>query len=163
MTALSLPALQRLAPLAPVALRIVAGAVFMAYGWQKLTVMGASTFGSDMLGGLGLPAPVALGYLVTWLELVGGAMLIIGLLSRVLAVVFTLELVAAIALVKLDLGFIAAAGAPLPGSSFDLAVIAALLGVALLGPGRPSVDHAVGLEGTEPVAEPAPARHATRA
>lgn len=160
MTALSLPALHRLAPLAPVVLRIMAGAVFVAYGWQKLTVMGASTFGSDMLGGLGLPAPVALGYVVTWLELVGGVLLIVGLLSRVLAVVFALELLAAIALVKVDLGFIAPAGAPLPGSSFDLAVIAALVGVALLGPGRPSVDHALGIEGTTPVAAPV-ARAAT--
>jgi uncharacterized membrane protein YphA (DoxX/SURF4 family) len=60
------------------------------------------------------------------------------------------QLAVATLLVKVDLGLIAPSGAPLPGAELDLALIAALVGVVLLGPGRPSVDHAVGIETTQP-------------
>lgn len=150
MSMLSLPGLHRFAPHAPVVVRVIVGAVFVAYGWQKLTVMGPAAFGSNMLGELGLPAPVVLGHLVTWLEVVGGLLLIAGLLTRVLALVFTAQLLVAMALVKSDLGFIAPADAALPGMSFDLALVAGLMAIVVLGPGRPSVDHAIGIEETAP-------------
>ncbi|MGI9016707.1 MAG: DoxX family membrane protein [Euzebya sp.] len=42
--------------------------------------------------GLGVPAPVAAGYAVTFVELIGGALLIVGLLSRLSAVLIALAL-----------------------------------------------------------------------
>lgn len=44
--------------------------------------MGPANFGGDMLAGLGIPAPVALGYVVTFAELIGGLLLVVGLLTR---------------------------------------------------------------------------------
>ncbi len=38
-------------------------------------------------------------------------------------------------------------GAPLPGGVLDLALLSVAVGVVLLGPGRLSLDHAVGIEG----------------
>ena len=148
---LSLPFLRPLAPYAPVVLRVIVGAVMAAHGWQKLTAMGPATFGENMLAGLGVPAPVLTGWLVTLVELVGGVALVVGAFTRVAAILLASVLAGAVALVKLDLGLIAEMGSPMPGAELDLALIAGAIGVALLGPGTPSVDHATGIEGTVPV------------
>ena len=77
--------LRRLIPAVPVVLRVVIGAVLALDGWQKLTQMGPATSGESMLGGLGLPTPVALGWAVSLIELVGGIALIVGLGTRIAA------------------------------------------------------------------------------
>jgi putative oxidoreductase len=156
---LSIPAVHRLAPAAPVVLRVVVGALMTLHGWQKLTEMGPATFGGGMLTDLGVPAGVAMGWIVTSIELVGGLLLVLGLLSRLTSIVVGLVLAGAIVLVKTDLGIIAPMGAMLPGAELDLALLAGLVGVFLLGPGRPSLDHALGIEAAVPSAEPTgPAR-----
>ncbi|MGH7317791.1 MAG: DoxX family protein [Candidatus Rokuibacteriota bacterium] len=145
MKAITLSPLGRMAIAAPVVLRVVTGIVMAAHGWGKLSA-GAAAFGNDMLAPLGIPAPVVVAYLQSFAELIGGVFLVVGFLSRIAAVVETTILVLAILLVKVDIGLIAAPGAPLPGAELDLALIAGLVGVMLLGPGRPSVDHALGVE-----------------
>ena len=57
-------------------------------------------------------------------------------------------LAVATVLVKVDLGLLSMAGADLPGAELDLALIALAVGVVLLGPGRWSLDHVLGLETT---------------
>lgn len=143
---LSFPALQRFAPAAPVVLRVVVGVVMATHGWQKLTVTGPTAFGESMLTDLGVPLPVLFGWIVTLVELVGGVLLVAGLFARVAAGAVTAVLVGATVLVKLDLGLIAPAGGALPGAELDLALIAGALGVLLLGPGKPSLDHVAGIE-----------------
>lgn len=155
MHALSIPALRRLAPAAPVVLRVVIGGVMALHGWQKLTQMGPATFGESMVADLGLPAPVAIGWVVTLIELVAGSLLVLGLFTRLSAVLVTLVLLGATVLVKPDLGIIAPTGAMLPGAELDLALIAGALGVIVLGPGRPSLDHGIGIEREVPVLAPA--------
>jgi putative oxidoreductase len=59
---LSIPFVQRLAPAAPVLLRVVVGTVMAAHGWQKLTEMGPAMFGQSMVADLGIPAPVLVGW-----------------------------------------------------------------------------------------------------
>jgi putative oxidoreductase len=145
MRAASLSPLGRQAAIAPVVLRVIAGAIMAAHGYQKL-MGGPANFGNQVLEPLGVPFPVVVGYLQTFAELIGGILLVVGLLSRLAAAVLAVILVLAIFLVKLDLGLIAESGAPLPGAELDLALIGALIGVLVLGPGRPSVDHAAGLE-----------------
>lgn len=146
MHALSLPALRRFTPAVPVVLRVVVGAVMALHGWQKLTQMGPAMFGESMIGGLGLPAPVALGWIVTLIELVGGIALVVGLATRVSALLLGVVLAGATILVKPDLGIIAPMGSQLPGAELDLALLAGLLAVAVLGPGRPSLDHGLKVE-----------------
>lgn len=122
------PPVHRLAELAPLVLRLLVGLVFVVHGWQKLTA-GPSGF-AGMLTGLGVGAPELTAWLVTIAELVGGALLLIG----------------AIVLVKADLGIIAAEGTMMPGAELDIALLAGLTTLLLLGPGRICVDHAVGIE-----------------
>ncbi len=150
MRALSLAPLARLASLAPLAVRVIVGIIMAAHGLQKLTG-GPANFGQNVLGGLGVPLPVLMGYVVTFAELIGGILLIVGLLSRLAALVITIDLVVAILLVKVNLGLISSQGSP-PGAELDLALIAGLLVILLAGPGKLSLDYALGLD-RDPITE----------
>lgn len=136
----------RLAPWAPTVLRVTLGVIMAVHGWQKLTGMTPAGFGNNMLDGLGIPGPVAVAWIVTLIELVGGIALIVGFGTRIAAALIGVVLIGATLLVKLDIGLIAGQGAPLPGAELDLALIALAVGVIALGPGRWSVDRATGNE-----------------
>jgi len=146
MTALGLPALHRLTHPAPLALRLALGLVFVVHGWSKLSAGPAGPAGfSGMLTGLSVPAPGLLAWLVTIAELVGGAMILVGLLTRLATLPLIATMIGAIALVKIDLGVIAAPG-PMPGAEVDIALLGGLVALLLLGPGRLSLDHVMGIE-----------------
>jgi putative oxidoreductase len=144
MRTLSLSPLARLAALAPLSARVIVGIIMFAHGLQKL-LGGPANFGGA-LEGMGVPLPVLMAFVVTLVEVVGGLLLIIGLLSRLSALLLTIDLVVAILLVKLSIGLIAPPGGPGAGAELDLALIAGLLVVLFAGPGRLSVDHALGIE-----------------
>lgn len=146
MNPLALSSASRFADVGPLALRLLAGIVMTAHGAQKLFEVGPAKFGSTLLADLGVPAPVFFGYVVTFVELIGGILLIIGLLSRLASLVLAFDLIVAIVLVKLEIGLIAAMGSPMPGAELDLSLIAAFLGVLFVGPGRFSVDYLLGLD-----------------
>lgn len=141
---LSLTPVHRLHALAPLALRLGVGLVFFLHGLQKLT-NGPSGF-AGMLTGLGVGAPGLIAWLVTIAELVGGGLLLIGLLTRLATLPLIATMIGAILLVKADLGVIAPPDSPMPGAELDIALLAGLVALLLLGPGRISVDHAVGIE-----------------
>lgn len=144
MNALALAPLSRLPALAPLIVRLTVGTIMAAHGWQKL-VGGPGNFG-QFLGQLGVPLPGLMAYVVTLVELLGGVLLILGLLSRLAALLLTINLTVAILLVKVNVGLIAPpeAGA---GAELDLALIAGFLTVLLLGPGKLSLDRMLGLDG----------------
>ncbi len=141
--------LGRLAGLTPVVVRVIVGFMMFAHGVDKLSggAAGISEFG-EFLSSAGLPAGLLLAWFVTLLELVGGAMLVLGLLSRVIAGLMTVELLVAITLVTGARGLLS--GEQGVGFERDLAYIAGFLVVLLLGPGRPSLDHLVGFEEASP-------------
>src|SRR5215210_4432780 len=157
MRTLSLSPVARLAGLAPLVVRVIVGVIMFAHGLQKLTQMGPGNFGGQMLAGLGVPLPELMGYVVTFVELVGGILLIVGLFSRIAALSLTIDLVVAILLVKLNVGLIAPQGSG-AGAELDLALIAGLLVVLLAGPGKLSVDHTLGLESDLVADEPSSRR-----
>jgi len=86
-------------------------------------------------------------YVVTFVELIGGVLLIVGLLSRLAALLLAIDLVVAVLLVKINIGLLSPADGSGVGYELDLALIAGLLVVVLAGPGRLSVDQALGYEG----------------
>lgn len=139
-----MPAFNRLARLAPLVLRVVVGVVMAYHGWTKLAA-GPDQFAAGLLVPKGIPAPMLTAWLVTLIELVGGSLLVVGLLTRLATLPLVANLIGAIVLVKADIGLIAprAGGA---GMELDLTLVAGLVAVALLGPGRPSLDHALGIE-----------------
>src|SRR4051812_45114920 len=96
----------RTAGYAPLVVRVLAGVIMTAHGWQKLTEFGPANFGEQVLANLGVPLPVFMGYVLTFVELVGGILLIVGLLSRLAALLLTIDLAVAIILVKVNVGFL---------------------------------------------------------
>jgi len=124
-------------------LRVIVGFLIAAHGFQKLTTVGPAGFGRGTLDPLGVPAPVLAGYVVIFVELVGGILLILGLLTRLAALALTINLTVAILLVKVKVGLIAQMAA---GAELDLAYIAAFVALLLMGPGAPSLDRLIGLD-----------------
>ena len=146
MRALFLQPVHRLAGFAPLVVRVLVGIIMAAHGLQKLQG-GPENFGQG-LANLGVPLPVLMGYVVTFVELIGGILLIVGLLSRLAALLLTIQLVVAILLVKINVGLIAPQGSG-TGAELDLALIAGFLVILLAGPGRLSLDYALGIEREE--------------
>ena len=141
----------RAADLGPLLLRIGVGSVLAWHGWQKVDG-GVDAFAQSTLAPLDVPAPELVAWLMTIAEGIGGLMLIAGLLTRLTTLPLIAILVGAIALVKVDVGFIVAGA---PGAELDTALLAGLLCLLFIGPGRISLDGAFGLEtATAPVSRP---------
>ena len=102
----------------------------------------AALFGFGGVAGafakMGVPMPGIMGPFIALLEFFGGLALIIGLLSRLAALGLAFDMLGAILLVHLAGGFFLPAG-----YEFALLLFAASLGIAIGGPGAPSVDAVV--------------------
>lgn len=117
-------------------LRIVVGFLFAAHGWQKyneFTIAGTQGAFTQM----GVPAADLVAPVVATLELVGGIALILGLATRPIAILLTLNMIGAIALVHAPAGVFVEAG----GFELVLMLGASALAVALVGPGKLSLDN----------------------
>lgn len=128
---------------APVLLRLVIGALMAYHGFKKFD--GGLGGVEEFFGMVDVPWPAVTAPLVAIVEVVGGLALIVGAATRLAALSLAGVLVGAILFVKADLGVIAAPG-PMPGAELDLALLAGLLAVVVLGPGKLSVDQAIGVE-----------------
>lgn len=116
-------------------LRIVAGFLFAAHGWQKFnqfTIAGTQGAFAQM----GVPAADLVAPVVAALELAGGIALILGLLARPFALLLALDMLGALVLVHAGSGVFVDAG----GFELVLILAAAALAVALVGAGRFSLD-----------------------
>src|SRR5919202_6521645 len=132
MGALSGESVRGAAGYAPLVVRVLVGVVMPAHGWQKLQG-GPANFG-QALAGLGVPLPTLMAYVVTFVELVGGILLIVGLLSKLAALLLTIDLVVAILLVKVNIGLLS--GSNGTGAELELALIGGFLVILLAGPGK---------------------------
>jgi putative oxidoreductase len=126
------------APVADLALliaRVAIGVIFFAHGWQKLTTMGLD--GTEQgFRAMGIPAPAISSLYATFVELVGGALLIIGALVPLAGLLLFLNMAGALLFVHLDKGLFVDKG----GYELVLALGAASLMLAALGGGRYGVD-----------------------
>ncbi|GAB3702908.1 DoxX family protein [Corynebacterium nasicanis] len=116
-------------------LRIVLGTVFVAHGWDKLMFTGL-TETTGQFSAWGVPQPKLSAWLVMGTELLGGALLVVGLLTTLIAGLLALLMVAAIWFVHVDGGFFTATG----GIEYPVVLVAALLMVVVFGSGRVSLD-----------------------
>ena len=90
------------APTATVVLRLMAGSVFL---WEGLLKFVFANQGVGRFTKLGFPAPELTAHLVGTLEIVGGLLLIAGLLTRVIAVPFIIEMIVAMLSTKISMYF----------------------------------------------------------
>lgn len=115
--------------------RVALGGTFVAHGVQKVALQGVPAT-QEGFAAMGAPVPDVTGPLVAGIEIVAGVLVVLGLGTRVAALLLAATSVGAIVLVHGSSGFFAADG----GWEF-VGVLAALgVALALTGPGRLSVD-----------------------
>jgi putative oxidoreductase len=121
-------------------LRVVTGLVFFLHGWQKLFDNGlaATEAGFEFMGA---PVPAVTSVLVTFLELIGGAALIVGAFTRIAALLLALDMLGAIFIFHIDFGFFVENG----GIELVLVLAAATIALIFTGGGRYSADEAMDL------------------
>jgi putative oxidoreductase len=110
----------------PFVLRLVLGCIFIAHGWPKL--VGGTAGTAAFFAKVGVPFPLVMTIVVGGIELIGGALMILGLLTRVATVGLALVLVGAIVMVKVKMGLVG-------GYELDLALLAGLIALCDVGPG----------------------------
>ena len=117
-------------------LRITCGALLLPPGWHKLT---GPLFDSDLqlFHQLGLEPALPLMWFITALELGGGVFLIIGLLTRPIALMIAIEMLVIAFAVDIPSGH---------GYALTLLWAAVAFAVAVRGGGRLSVDRWIGRE-----------------
>ena len=125
--------LDRLHPLALLALRVALGAVMIAHGAQK--AFGGMPRFMGMLQSMGIPPILA--YLTTAAELGGGILLVLGLFTRVAALSILIDMCVAIAKVHFKNGLKGPGG-------YEFPMMCGIVAFALifLGAGPISLDEA---------------------
>jgi putative oxidoreductase len=124
----------RLDWVAPLVARITLGVLFMSTGWGKVHDLDKVT---GFFTELGIPAPHANAVMVSFVELIGGGLLLLGLASRLAA----LPLMASMAVAILTAQRENVHGLPDLFGLVEWTYLALLLWIALAGPGKASLDH----------------------
>lgn len=126
-------------------LRLAFGGTLIAHGTQKLvayTVPGVA----GMFSGLGIPLAEIAAPAVTAIELLGGIAIVLGIGTRVAGVLVAGAMLGAAWFAHAGSGFFASDG----GMELVLLIAAAVLALALTGPGRFSL-HGIALRGRAPL------------
>jgi uncharacterized membrane protein YphA (DoxX/SURF4 family) len=130
------------APAAVVLIRVMVGAVFLSEGIQKF--LDPEKLGAGRMAKIGLPAPHVLGPLVGTFEIVCGALVLAGLLTRLAAIPLVTIMCVALVSTKLPIllnqGFWAAAHE----SRTDFAMLLGSIFLLIGGAGKWSPDAWVG-------------------
>ena len=113
------------------ALRLAVAAVFINHGRQKLFVYGFAGVAGAFTH-MGVPAPALMGPFIGLLEFFGGIALAVGLLTRLFALGFVCDMLAAILLVQLKKGF--------GGFELEFLLCVSSLALVLAGAGGFSID-----------------------
>jgi putative oxidoreductase len=137
-------------------LRLMAGGVFFWEGILKFVYVNQ---GVGRFTKLGMPFPHFTAGFVAWVEIVGGLMLVSGLMTRLIAIPFILEMIVAILSTKISL-YLGTSPLPLPPALPQVGMWAVLheirsefaqiMTVAFLlinGPGKWSLDASLQREG----------------
>lgn len=108
-------------------IRVVLGIIFFMHGLDKFKGGVENTAG--WFESIGLPGFLAYGVAVV--ELVGGIMLVLGLFSRIVSILFAIVMIGAIVKVKLAIGFFG--NGQMAGYEMDLAFLAMAIMIAITG------------------------------
>lgn len=133
-----LTALERYRQFAPLILRVIIGVIFLAHGVQKFGLFGDMNIAgvTGFFGSIGIPLPAVMAPLVAAIETLGGLALILGFGTRIASILLAIVMVVAILTVKLSQGL-------LGGFELELALLAGLVALMLLGPGEVALESRV--------------------
>jgi putative oxidoreductase len=132
-------------------LRVAAGLIFLPHGWSKVAGEGGpAAFAADVAANYHIPS--FLGYVAAYAELVGAALLIVGLLTRLDALLLAGTMFVAVFIVQLpDALYEVPPGSiklfvALHGIELPLSLLAISLALVLVGGGRFSLDALLRIE-----------------
>lgn len=115
--------------IAPLLLRIGVGVIFIVSGWGKLNgIDGVEGF----FGGLGIPLPGIMAWVVAIVEFVGGIMVLLGAYARIPYLLLAFVMVTALFTTKL--------GGEFSAARLDLMLLLSNLALFFMGSGKYSVD-----------------------
>jgi putative oxidoreductase len=126
--------LERLQPLALLAMRVALGAIMVAHGYHKVFALHQT---AHFMAGLGVPSWLA--YVSSFTELLGGLMILAGFFTRFAAFAICIDLTVAIWKVHWHNGLLGSSGGP--GYEFPLAVASLAFALIFFGAGSISLDH----------------------
>ena len=113
-------------------IRAALGSIFLVHSLKKF-----DPSWQDWLVQMGLPPEMQLP--IDLAEFIGGIMLLVGVLTRITASIFSIIVLGAIFHIRWENGFFVSEG----GWEWDLVMLAALLSIIVAGPGRVSISHLV--------------------
>lgn len=113
-------------------IRASIGAIFLVHSLKKF-----DPSWQEWLVGIGLPPEMQLP--IALAEFIGGVFLIVGVLTRITGVVFSVILLGAIFHIRWEKGFFVSQG----GWEFDLIMLAAALSIIAIGAGKISIAHLI--------------------
>jgi putative oxidoreductase len=118
--------------------RVILGVVLFAHGWQKLMINGISaTYGQ--FEKLGIPLAIVSASFTSFVEFVGGVLIILGALTTTVVALDLIVMVGAAGFVHITNGIFAKDG----GWELVGVIVAVELALAAFGPGCYSVDHLI--------------------
>ncbi|GAA2175387.1 hypothetical protein GCM10009846_25080 [Agrococcus versicolor] len=120
-------------------LRLVVGGVMVAHGAQKLFAQGIDATVAGFAG-MGVPMPEIAAPFVIGVELVGGALIVLGAALPIVGLLVAIDMAVALALVHAPFGVFVAEG----GWELVAALGAGALALAVVGGGRIGVDGLLG-------------------
>ena len=124
-------------------LRLAVGAVFVAHGWGDASQPGGAGTNVPNYRDAGIPLPEVTAWFGAYMQLIGGAVILFGALTRPISLGFAVVMAGALIFVH--------AGEPLvmgqdgSGSGFAFIMLAASVALLCTGAGRLSVDRAFAL------------------
>ncbi len=126
------------APAAVLLIRLMVGAVFLSEGVQKFLF--PVTLGVGRFATIGIPVPEIMAPFVGVVEIVCGALLILGLLMRFAAVPLLIDILVAIATTKIPILLKSGLSAAAHEARTDYCMLLGLLFLFFSGPGSYSLD-----------------------
>ena len=108
------------------------GAIFIVHSLKKF-----DPSWQEWLASVGIPPEMQLP--IALAELIGGSLLIVGVLTRITGSIFAIILLGAIFHIRWENGFFVSQG----GWEWDLVMLAAVLSIIAVGPGRISISHLI--------------------
>ncbi|HYL16080.1 MAG TPA: DoxX family protein [Terriglobales bacterium] len=118
-------------------IRAIVGIVFLMHGGQKLFVWGFHNV-AGFLGHIGVPLPGVAAVLLTLVEFLGGAALLIGVLTRAAAALLAIDMLVAVLRVHGKNGLF------LPnGFEYALTLLIANIALVVGGSGALAIDNAI--------------------
>jgi len=126
------------APPSVILVRILAGAVFFSEGLQKFVFPDA--LGVGRFAQIGIPAPTFTAPFVGMVETLFGALLILGLLTRLSAIPLLIDISVAILTTKIPMLFAKGFWPAAHEARTDFCMLLGLMFILIMGPGPISID-----------------------